>query len=167
MAVPTTDLRRCSRRGRGGRLPNGTPDDDGKVSLTALIPAFFGAVLIVLRAAGVQRQVPQARHAPRRDGRAARAVGGFMPLIRQYNKTGAFDPMQAVRDRGRVDDPDLRGVRRAVRELVHPGPEGAAGAKRSATCEHASRTCSDLRGLSLTLPARPAVTSSPSRPATS
>ena len=64
------------------------------------------------------------------------ALGGFMPLIRQYKKTGTFDPTQAVGGLRRVDDPDLRGVRRAVREVVHRGQEGARAselARRSRT----------------------------------
>jgi uncharacterized membrane protein (UPF0136 family) len=71
---------------------NGTPGDDGKVSPTALIPAFFGAVIGIC---GVLALNPKFRkhamHLAAMVGLLG-AIGGFMPLVRQYNKTGSFDP---------------------------------------------------------------------------
>ena len=71
---------------------NGTPGDDGKVSPTALIPAFFGGLIGVC---GVLALNPKYRkhamHLAAMVGLLG-AIGGFMPLIRQYNKTGSFDP---------------------------------------------------------------------------
>ena len=71
---------------------NGTPGEDGKVSPTALIPAFFGAVLAVCGLLAFNPKFRKhAMHGAAMVGLLG-AVGGFMPLIRQYNKTGEFDP---------------------------------------------------------------------------
>ena len=71
---------------------NGTPGDDGKVSPTALIPAFFGAVLAVCGLLAFNDKARKhAMHLAAVVGLLG-AVGGFMPLVRQYNKTGSFDP---------------------------------------------------------------------------
>ena len=71
---------------------NGTPGDNGKVSPTALIPAFFGAIIGIC---GVLAFNPKFRkhamHLAAMFGLIG-AIGGFMPLVRQYNKTGSFDP---------------------------------------------------------------------------
>lgn len=73
---------------------NGTPDpESGKVSGTALIPAAIGAVLgvcglVALLAPGARKH---AMHLAAMVGLFG-VVGGFMPLIRQVSKTGAFDP---------------------------------------------------------------------------
>jgi hypothetical protein len=73
---------------------NGTPGDDGKVSPTALIPAFIGGLIGIC---GVLALNPKYRkhamHFAAMVGLLG-AIGGFMPLIRQYNKTGSFDPMK-------------------------------------------------------------------------
>jgi uncharacterized membrane protein len=71
---------------------NGTPGEDGKVSPTALIPAFFGAVLIVCGALAFKDKLRKhVMHLAAVVG-VLGVVGGFMPLVRQYNKTGTFDP---------------------------------------------------------------------------
>ena len=72
-----------------------TPGEDGKVSPTALIPAFVGAVLAVCGLLAFNDKFRKHRDAFRRGSRPGRPqLGGFMPLIRQYNKTGSFDPLK-------------------------------------------------------------------------
>ena len=71
---------------------NGTPGDDGKVSPTALIPAFFGAVIGICGVLALYPKLKKhAMHFAAMVGLLG-VIGGFMPLIRQYNKTGEFDP---------------------------------------------------------------------------
>jgi hypothetical protein len=71
---------------------NGTPGDDGKVSPTALIPAFVGGVLAVCGLLAFNDKFRKhAMHGAAMVG-VVGALGGFMPLIRQYSKTGEFDP---------------------------------------------------------------------------
>ena len=73
---------------------NGTPGDDGKVSPTALIPAFFGVVIGICGVLAVNDKFRKhAMHVAAAVGLLG-AIGGFMPLIRQYNKTGSFDPLK-------------------------------------------------------------------------
>ena len=73
---------------------NATPGDDGKVSPTALIPAFVGGVLAVCGLlASNDKARKHAMHFAAIVGLVG-AIGGFMPLIRQYNKTGSFDPLK-------------------------------------------------------------------------
>jgi hypothetical protein len=73
---------------------NGTPGEDGKVSPTALIPAFVGAVLAVCGLLAFNDKFRKhAMHFAAVVGLVG-ALGGFMPLIRQYNKTGSFDPLK-------------------------------------------------------------------------
>ena len=73
---------------------NGTPGDDGKVSPTALIPAFVGGVLAVCGLLAFSDKLRKhAMHFAAMVGLVG-ALGGFMPLIRQYSKTGEFDPMK-------------------------------------------------------------------------
>jgi len=71
---------------------NATPGEDGKVSMTALIPAFLGAALVVCGVLafkdGLRKHV---MHLAAMLGLLG-AVGGLMPLVRQFNKTGEFDP---------------------------------------------------------------------------
>ena len=60
--------------------------------MTALIPAFFGAALILCGGLAFQAQFRKhVMHAAAMIGLLG-AVGGFMPLVRQYSKTGEFDP---------------------------------------------------------------------------
>src|SRR5947209_20632878 len=81
---------------------NGTPGDDGKVSPTALIPAFFGAVLAICGLLAFKDNLRKhAMHAAAVVGLLG-ALGGFMPLIRQYNKTGEFDPTKPSAIPGRL-----------------------------------------------------------------
>ena len=72
---------------------NGTPDEAGKVSPTALIPAGIGAILIVCGALafkdGLRKHV---MHAAAMVG-VFGILGGFMPLIRQAAKGKDFDPL--------------------------------------------------------------------------
>jgi hypothetical protein len=75
---------------------NGTPNPEtGVVSKTALIPAAIGGLLgflgaLALLGPGVRKH---AMHLAAMVGLFG-AVGGFMPLIRQINKTGEFDPLK-------------------------------------------------------------------------
>ena len=69
-----------------------TPGEDGKVSLTALIPALFGAILVVCGVLSFKDSLRKhVMHLAAMVGLIG-VIGGFMPLIRQYNKTGSFDP---------------------------------------------------------------------------
>jgi hypothetical protein len=73
---------------------NGTPGDDGKVSPTALIPAFFGAVIGICGMLAFNPKFRKhAMHLAAMVGLLG-AIGGFVPLVRQYNKTGSFDPFK-------------------------------------------------------------------------
>lgn len=75
--------------GYGTAEPNA---ETGKVSPTALIPAFFGAALILCGGLAFQAKFRKhVMHAAAMIGLLG-AVGGFMPLVRQYSKTGEFDP---------------------------------------------------------------------------
>lgn len=73
---------------------NGTPSPDtGTVSKTALIPAGVGGILgvlglLALLGPGARKH---AMHLAAMVGLLG-AVGGFMPLFRQFSKTGAIDP---------------------------------------------------------------------------
>jgi uncharacterized membrane protein len=65
---------------------------DGKVSPTALIPAFVGAILVVCGALAFNdRRRKHVMHLAAMVG-VIGMLGGFMPLVRQYSKTGEFDP---------------------------------------------------------------------------
>jgi len=68
---------------------NGTPGADGKVSPTALIPAFFGAVIGIC---GVLAFNPKFRKHAMHLAAMVGLLGAIMPLVRQYSKTGSFDP---------------------------------------------------------------------------
>ncbi|VTR91533.1 Uncharacterized protein OS=Chloracidobacterium thermophilum (strain B) GN=Cabther_B0647 PE=4 SV=1 [Gemmata massiliana] len=60
--------------------------------VTALIPAFFGAALIVCGALAFNDKFRKhVMHLAAMVGLLG-ALGGFMPLIRQISKTGEFDP---------------------------------------------------------------------------
>ncbi len=63
-----------------------------KVSPTALIPAGFGIVLMLCGFLALNAKLRKhVMHLAVIVGLVG-AIGGFMPLIRQYNKTGSFDP---------------------------------------------------------------------------
>jgi len=69
-----------------------TPGDDGKVSPTALIPAVIGGSLLGLGTIAFNpKRRKHAMHLAAVLGLVG-FLGGFMPLIRQYNKTGSVDP---------------------------------------------------------------------------
>ena len=72
---------------------NGTPNaETGVVSPTALIPAGFGAALIVCGLLAFQESIRKhVMHAAAMVGLLG-VVGGFVPLVRQYSKGVAFDP---------------------------------------------------------------------------
>ena len=60
--------------------------------VTALIPAFFGAVLVLCGVLAFKDSLRKhVMHLAAMVGLVG-ALGGFMPLIRQINKTGDFDP---------------------------------------------------------------------------
>lgn len=60
--------------------------------MTALIPAFFGAALIACGALAFKDNLRKhVMHLAAMIGLVG-ALGGFAPLIRQYSKTGDFDP---------------------------------------------------------------------------
>jgi drug/metabolite transporter (DMT)-like permease len=62
------------------------------VSPTALIPAFFGVALVVCGALAFNDKLRKhVMHLAAVIGLVG-AIGGFMPLIRQINNTGEFDP---------------------------------------------------------------------------
>jgi hypothetical protein len=77
--------------GYTGAEPN---PETGKVSMTALIPSFIG---IVLGICGVlafnDKYRKHAMHFAAMIGLVG-MIGGFMPLIRQINNTGTFDPLK-------------------------------------------------------------------------
>ena len=92
MAVPTLITAILLIVVGGVSYANGTPGEDGKVSPTALIPAFVGGVLAVCGLLALSDKLRKhAMHFAAMVGLLG-AIGGFMPLIRQYSKTGAFDP---------------------------------------------------------------------------
>ena len=74
-----------------GVIGYGTADADSR-SPTALIPAGVGAVLVVCGALAFNdKRRKHVMHLAAMVGLIG-MVGGFMPLIRQYKKTGEFDP---------------------------------------------------------------------------
>jgi FtsH-binding integral membrane protein len=74
--------------GYTGQEPN---PETGKVSMTALIPAFVGGLLVVLGLLALKDGLRKhAMHFAAMVGLVG-AVGGFMPLVRQYSKTGSLD----------------------------------------------------------------------------
>jgi uncharacterized membrane protein HdeD (DUF308 family) len=71
-----------------------TPGEDGKVSPTALIPAFFGAALVICGVLAFKDSLRKhVMHLAALIG-VLGVLGGFMPLIRQYSKTGDFNPFK-------------------------------------------------------------------------
>lgn len=63
-----------------------------KVSVTALIPAFVGGVLILCGVLAFKDNLRKhVMHLAAVIGLVG-ALGGFMPLVRQYKNTGSFDP---------------------------------------------------------------------------
>jgi hypothetical protein len=72
---------------------NATPDaETGKVSPTALIPAFFGGVLVLLGLLAYSDKLRKhVMHLAAVVGLLG-FVGGFMPLIRQQSKGLPLDP---------------------------------------------------------------------------
>jgi hypothetical protein len=77
--------------GYAGQDPN---PETGKVSMTALIPAIIGGVLALCGLLAFNEKARKhAMHFAAMVGLFG-AVGGFMPIIRQVNKTGTFDPMK-------------------------------------------------------------------------
>ena len=77
--------------GYTGADPN---PETGKVSMTALIPSFIG---VVLGMCGVlafnDKYRKHAMHFAAMVGLVG-MIGGFMPIIRQINNTGTFDPLK-------------------------------------------------------------------------
>lgn len=77
--------------GYTGQGPN---PDTRQVSPTALIPAVFGGLLIVLGLLAFKPSLRKhAMHFAAMVGLLG-AIGGFMPLFRQYKNTGALDLMK-------------------------------------------------------------------------
>jgi uncharacterized membrane protein HdeD (DUF308 family) len=73
---------------------NATPGDDGKVSPTAMIPALFGVMLAICGLLAFNDKFRKhAMHVAAIVG-VLGVLGGFMPIIRQYSKTGSFDPLK-------------------------------------------------------------------------
>src|SRR5262245_59870126 len=69
-----------------------TQQEPDKVSPTALIPAAVGGVLAICGLLAFSDKLRKhAMHFAAMVGLLG-AIGGFMPLIRQYSKTGEFDP---------------------------------------------------------------------------
>ncbi|GIW84035.1 MAG: hypothetical protein KatS3mg106_548 [Gemmataceae bacterium] len=66
----------------------------GKVSPTALIPAAFGIVLVILGGLAFSDKLRKhAMHLAALVG-VLGVIGGFMPILRQINNTGTFDPFK-------------------------------------------------------------------------
>jgi uncharacterized membrane protein len=66
----------------------------GKVSPTALIPAAFGIVLVILGGLAFSDKLRKhAMHLAAVVG-VLGIIGGFMPILRQINNTGTFDPFK-------------------------------------------------------------------------
>jgi hypothetical protein len=77
--------------GYSGQEPN---PETGKVSMTALIPAFIGGVLALCGLLAFNDKLRKhAMHFAAMVGLFG-AIGGFMPIVRQISKTGTFDPMK-------------------------------------------------------------------------
>ena len=75
--------------GYGTATPN---PETGQISPTALIPAFIGGVLILCGIFAFNDKFRKhTMHLAAMVGLFG-FVGGFMPLVRQYSKTGEFDP---------------------------------------------------------------------------
>jgi uncharacterized membrane protein len=76
--------------------------DAGSASPTALIPAAIGGVLILCGLLAFKDNLRKhVMHLAAMVGLIG-AVGGFMPLMRQYNKTGSFDPTKPSAISGEV-----------------------------------------------------------------
>ncbi|OWK35954.1 hypothetical protein [Fimbriiglobus ruber] len=70
---------------------NGTPGSDGKISPTALIPAAFGAVLLLCGLLSLSDKLRKhVMHFAAMVGLLG-IVSGFVPLQRQLSKTGEID----------------------------------------------------------------------------
>lgn len=70
------------------------PNAEGKISPTALIPAAFGAVLVVLGVLAYSDKLRKhAMHLAAVIGLLG-VLGGFMPIFRQLSNTGTFDPFK-------------------------------------------------------------------------
>jgi len=68
--------------------------ESGKESNTALIPALFGIIIMLCGFLAFSDKLRKhVMHLAVIVGLVG-AIGGFMPLIRQYNKTGSFDPQK-------------------------------------------------------------------------
>ena len=68
------------------------PNAEGKISPTALIPAFFGVALVLCGALAFSDKIRKhVMHLAAMIGLLG-ALGGFMPVVRQISKTGSFDP---------------------------------------------------------------------------
>lgn len=66
----------------------------GKVSPTALIPAAFGITLVILGGLAFSGKLRKhAMHLAALIG-VLGVIGGFMPILRQINNTGTFDPFK-------------------------------------------------------------------------
>jgi hypothetical protein len=77
--------------GYTGAEPN---PETGKVSMTALIPSFIGVVLgLCGLLAFNDKYRKHAMHFAAMIGLVG-LIGGFMPIIRQINNTGSFDPLK-------------------------------------------------------------------------
>lgn len=72
----------------------GQDPESGKVSITALIPAFVGGVLAVCGLLAFNDKMRKhAMHFAAMIGLFG-AIGGLMPLRKQLNETGTIDPMK-------------------------------------------------------------------------
>jgi len=77
--------------GYAGQDPN---PETGKVSMTALIPAFVGGVLAICGLLAFKDNLRKhAMHLAAMVGLVG-AIGGFMPLQRQLKNTGTIDPLK-------------------------------------------------------------------------
>jgi uncharacterized membrane protein len=76
--------------------------EEGHVSPTALIPAAFGIVLLLCGLLAFKDNLRKhVMHLAVIVGLIG-AIGGFMPLMRQYNNSGTFDPTKPSAISGEV-----------------------------------------------------------------
>ncbi len=97
----------------------------GRTSVTALIPAFFGAVLVVC--ALVARASESARKHAMHAAVAVGLIGALAALGRGVPAALGGDASQAGRDVAAGDGRVAADLRRARRAVVHRRPEGETG----------------------------------------
>ena len=98
----------------------------GRTSVTALIPAFFGAVLVIC--ALIARNEAARKHAMHA-AVAVGLIGALAALGRGVPAALAGDAVQAGRDLAAGDGRAAADLRRARRAVVHRRAQGEAGGR--------------------------------------